>query len=217
MSVPTATASAALPTADRPTADHPTADRPPVRREPAPHRRAGGAVGALLAALVTALLGMTALAAPASAYQVTSGSAPVLPTIYAVQGAHQNVGSAVTGPMWKPYVYQSGPVVSRTSPGGAQYVSVRYGVDRWTGSAWTSETSQTVSGTIASTATSVQVPALSRYVGGAAWYRVRLSVTWTSPIGAVIGSLGVTMNGTGDYRCSTTQTCSVATNAVYLR
>ena len=175
----------------------------------------------VLAAAVVALLGAPAalvLAAPASAYTTTSSSGvPVPPAIYQVQGSHYNTGSAVTGPMWKPWVYQSGPTVYRVSGSGDQHVRVQYSVDRWTGSTWALNTSQTQSAKIAAATTSAKAPALSVLPpGGSGYYRVRLAMTWTSPLGAVLASRSVAMNSSGDYLCSTTRTCSAGPGYVYV-
>ena len=186
-----------------------TADESPVRRRLTRLQRL--AVVALAPAL---LLGV---ATQASAYTVTSRqNVPVAPTIYTVQGAHQNVGSAVTGPMYKPWVYQSGPVVNRVAR-GTEYVRVTYNVDRWTGSAWVLAATRSVSVTIGSTVTSAKAPALSVLPSaGAGYYRVRLAMTWTSPIGAVLGSMSVSMNQAGDYVCSTTRSCTVGSGWIYI-
>lgn len=188
--------------------------RTPARPLPSRSRRLLSALLATLAALVTAV----AMSSPAGAYTIsTRSNVPVLPTVYVVQGAHNNIGSAVTGPMWKPYVFQSGPVAYRASTSGAQTVRVTYTVERWNGSAWVYETGQTSSGTISSSLTSVKLPSLSQYVGGGYYYRVRFSLTWTSAIGAVLASMSGTMNASGEYVCSTAQTCTTASNSIYLR
>src|SRR5688572_8321270 len=58
-----------------------------------------------LAVVALAPVLLLAAAIPAEAYTITArSSVPVAPTIYKVQGAHKNVGSAVTGPMWKPWI-----------------------------------------------------------------------------------------------------------------
>lgn len=178
------------------------------------HHRAVMAILTAVASLVAALFA----ASPASAYTTTSRSnVPVAPVVYQVQGSHYNVGSAVTGPMWKPWVYQSGPTVYRVSGSGEQSVRVQYSVDRWTGSAWALHTSQAQGVRIASTATSAKAPALSVLPsGGSGYYRVRLSITWTSPIGAVLASTSISMNATGDYVCSTSRTCTAGPGYVHL-
>ena len=160
-----------------------------------------------------------AVAAPASAYSITSrANVPVAPTIYQVQGRHYDAGQAVTGPMYKPWIYQPGPLVSRTAPSGTEYVQVTYTVQKWNGSSWVTVGTQTKSGSIASSVTSTQLPALSMlpsgYSGG--YFRVSESITWTNPIGAVIGSMKISMNQSGDYRCQTTRTCSIGAGWVYL-
>ena len=126
-------------------------------------------------------------------------------------------GSAVTGPMWRPWVYQGGPVVSRTTPSGAQSVSVTYTVQRWNGSAWAHVTNMSGSSTIAAGAVSAKLPNLSVLPNaGSGYYRVQLALTWTSPIGAVQGSMNAQMSQSGDYVCSTSRTCSAYAGQVYI-
>lgn len=183
-----------------------------------PTPTAGGArlVRRLLVLLLTAAAALLT-ATPASAYTVASRSnVPVVPTVYQVQGAHKDIGSAVTGPMYQPWVYQSGPVVQRVAGTGAQTVQVRYQVLRWTGSGWVTHTTQSGSVTIAATATSAKAPALSVLPGTSGYFSVSLSLTWTSPIGGVLGSTTVSMNESRDYICSTTRTCSVGNGFVYV-
>ena len=178
-----------------------------------PHRIA-------LSLLVTLLAGLGMLvAAPASAYTTTARSGvPVTPVIYQVQGAHYNAGSAVTGPMYKPWVYQSGPVVYRAGGSGAQTVRVTYRVDRWNGSSWVLRHSLSGTTSISATATSAKAPNLTVLPSdGSGYYRVRVEMTWTSAIGSYLGSMNVTMGGTsGDYVCSTTRTCAATANYVYI-
>ena len=170
----------------------------------------------LLVAVVTAL-GLL-VAGPASAYTTTSRSGvPVTPIIYKVQGAHYNAGSPVTGPMWKPWIYQSGPVLYRVAGSGTQSVRVTYRVDRWNGTAWVQRHSAAGSVSIGAAVTSAKGPNLSILPSdGSGHYRVRIAMTWTSPIGAVLGSMNVTMSQAGDYVCSTSRTCSVGAGWVYL-
>jgi hypothetical protein len=174
----------------------------------------------LVTSLLVGLLATLGLlvAAPAGAYTTTSRTGvPVTPGIYKVQGAHRNVGSAVTGPMWKPWIYQSGPVVYRVAVSGTQSVRVTYRVDRWNGSSWVLRHTVTGTASIDSTVTSAKAPALSILPSdGSGYYRVRLAMTWTSPIGAVLGSMNVTMSTAGDYTCSTTRTCTVGAGWVHL-
>lgn len=174
-------------------------------------------ISALVALLVAVLIALTGVA-PANAYTVTSRSnVPVSPTVYKVQGAHYDVGTPVTGPMWKPWIYQAGPVVYRTAVSGDQYVQVTYSVDRWNGSTWVSQGTQAKGLKITAALTSAQAPALSMLPSaGSGYYRVRLSIVYTTLIGAVSGSMDVAMNTSGDYTCSTSRTCSVASNSVYL-
>jgi hypothetical protein len=169
-----------------------------------------------ITATVAAVIGLLG-AVPAHAYTTTSSSnVAVAPTIFQVQGAHYNVGSAVTGPMYKPWVYQSGPVVNRVAGSASQTVRVTYSVDYWRGY-WSFLASQSGSATIASGYVSAKEPALSMLPStGTGYYRVRVSLTWTDAIGAVIGSMNVTMNNSGDYICSTTRTCTAGAGWVYL-
>ena len=164
-------------------------------------------------AVVIGLLG----AGPAHAYTTTSSSnVAVTPTIYQVQGAHYNVGSPVTGPMYKPWVYQSGPVVNRVAGSASQTVRVTYSVDYWRGY-WSFLASQSGSTTIASGYVSAKEPALSMLPStGTGYYRVRVSLTWTDAIGAVIGSMNASMDNSGDYICSTSRTCTAGAGWVYL-
>ncbi|MBA2557072.1 MAG: hypothetical protein H0V12_06990 [Chloroflexi bacterium] len=182
-----------------------------TRRHRGPGRR-------FLATLLAPALLLGAAAAPVQAYTITSRtSVPTLPTIYQVQGAHYDAGSAVTGPMWKPWLYQSGPVVKRVSGSGSQSVQVTYKFDRWNGSSWVNQGTRTGSVTIAASATSAKAPNLSvTPSAGSGYYRVRLGLTWTSQIGAVLGSMSVSMNQSGDYVCSTTRTCSTGPGWVYI-
>lgn len=178
----------------------------------APHRIA-------LSLLVTLLVALGLLvAAPANAYTTTTRSGvPVNPVIYQVQGSHYDAGSAVTGPMYKPWVFQGGPVVYRAAGSGAQTVKVTYRVDRWNGSSWVLRHSLTGTASISSSLTSVKAPNLSVLPSdGSGYYRVRIEMTWTSQIGAYLGSMNVTMNGSGDYVCSTARTCTAAAGYVYL-
>lgn len=173
---------------------------------------------ALLVGAIAGLLSM-AVAAPAGAYTVTSRSnVPVSPTIYQVQGRHYDAGQAVTGPMYQPWVYQPGPVVYRTTSSGTEYVRVTYTVQKWNGSSWANVGTQNRSGQIGSSVTSTQLPALSMtpsgYNGG--YFRVLESITWTNAIGAVTGSMNVSMNSSGDYTCRTTRTCTAGAGWVYL-
>ena len=164
-------------------------------------------------AVVIGLLG----AGPAQAYTTTSSSnVAVAPTIYQVQGAHYNVGSPVIGPMYKPWVYQSGPVVNRVAGSASQTVRVTYSVDYWRGY-WSFLASQSGSTTIASGYVSAKEPALSMLPStGTGYYRVRVSLTWTDAIGAVIGSMKASMDNSGDYICSTSRTCTAGAGWVYL-
>jgi hypothetical protein len=189
-----------------------------VPTETTDQTRPAGRRRSIIASLIAGLLATVALlvAAPAGAYTVTSGGVPVAPVIYQVQGAHWDAGSAVTGPMWKQWIYQSGPVVNRVTGSGAQYVRVVYSVDRWYGS-WVQRAQTTVNVTIGAAQVSAKAAALSILPSdGTGYYRVRLAMTWTSPIGAVIGSLNVTMDGASDYICSTTRPCTAGGGWVYL-
>ncbi len=175
---------------------------------------------ALLTAFTAVLLVLIGVASAGSASAWTysnRSSVPVLPTIYQVQGAHYNSGSAVTGPMWRPWVYQSGPIASRTTPTGAQSVSVTYTVQRWNGSAWAHVTNVSGSATIAAGSVSAKLPNLSVLPNaGSGYYRVQLALTWTSPIGAVQGSMNAQMSRSGDYVCSTSRTCTAYAGQVYI-
>ena len=186
-----------------------------VRSRIAAMRRGPGR--ALRAGLVAVALGLVATV-PVQAYSITSRTnVPVGPTIYQVQGAHYNAGSPVTGPMYKPWVFQSGPVVNRVSISGSQTVQTVYTVERWNSSAWVVVGTVSKSVTIAATATSAKTPDLSVTPSqGSGYYRVRLAITWTSPIGAVLGSMSLSMNSSADYTCSTTRTCSVGAGWIYI-
>lgn len=173
---------------------------------------------ALLVAAIAGALSL-AVAVPANAYTTTARSnVPVNPTVYQVQGRHYDAGQSVTGPMYKPWIYQPGPLVHRTAPSGTEYVKVTYTVQKWNGSSWATVGTQTKSGSISSGVTSLRLPALSMlpsgYSGG--YFRVSESITWTNPIGAVIGSMSVSMNQSGDYTCSTTRSCSVGSGWIFL-
>jgi hypothetical protein len=183
-----------------------------------PENRQTRRPGRTLRAAVAALAIGFAIVAPAQAYTITSRTGvPVTPTIYMVQGAHYNIGSAVTGPMMKQWVFQSGPVVYRVAGSGAQTVKVAYTVERWNGSAWIAVARPSGSVTIAATVTSAKAPNLSVLpTEGSGYYRVKLGLTWTSPIGAVLGSMNVSMSSSTDYQCSTTRTCTVGAGWVYL-
>lgn len=170
-----------------------------------------------MALTLVSLIATMAMATPADAYTITSrNSVPVAPTIYRVQGAHYNAGSALTGPMYKPWVYQPGPTVFRTTS-GTQYVQVRYLVDRWNGSSWSLDSSQTRSTRIDPGYTSARAPALSVLpAGGRGYYRVRMAITYTSAIGGVQGWFNTVMNHSGDYTCNTTRTCQVGPGYVFI-
>lgn len=171
--------------------------------------------GAALATVAGATLGA---AGSAEAYTITTRSnVPVFPTIYQVQGAHYNIGTPASA-QYVPWIYQSGPVASRVGA-GAQTVRVTYTVDRWTGSAWALHATRSGSASIPSTLTSVKLPNLS--LTGidttAGYYRVRtVALTWTSPIGAVIGSTTVAMNASGDYTCSVPGPCTAYAGYVWV-
>ena len=209
----TATATATTDTAARSTsAIRPAAwtDRP---RGSAPRRHA--AVTLVLAVLTSLAL---LVAGPAGAWTTTSSQGvPVQPTVYAVQGSHYNSGSSITGPMYKPWLYQSGPVVYRVSGSDAQTVRVVYRVDRWNGSSWAERNTAQGSTTIASGVTSAKAPNLSILPSdGSGYYRVRMDLTWTNQIGAYLGSTSLVMSSSRDYVCSTTRTCSIGAGYVYL-
>jgi hypothetical protein len=198
-----------------------TTQTPQTRSAAQPVDRAGRSpLRSLVTSLLVGLLASLGLlvAAPAGAYTTTSRTGvPVTPVIYKVQGAHRNVGSAVTGPMWKPWIYQSGPVAYRAAGGGTQSVRVTYRVDRWNGSSWVLRHTVTGTASIGSTVSSVKAPSLSILPSdGSGYYRVRLAMTWTSPIGAVLGSMSVAMSAAGDYTCSTTRTCTVGAGWIHL-
>lgn len=179
--------------------------------------RAGTVVRRILLALAP-LLAVVLAAAPAEAYTTTARSGvPVTPVVYAVQGSHYATGSAVTGPMYKPWLYQSGPVVYRTGGTAQQQVRVVYRVDRWNGSSWVLRHTATGSTSIAAGTTSATAPNLSLLpADGSGYYRVRVELTWTSAVGAHLGQMHLTMNGSADYRCSTTRTCTSSPSWVYL-
>ena len=177
-------------------------------------RRSGRVVRGVMAALALGLI----IAVPAQAFTTTSRTnVPVAPTIYKVQGAHYDIGSAVTGPMLKPWVFQPGPVLYRVSGSGAQTVKVTYTVERWDGSVWTVVARPSGSVTIGGTVTSAKAPNLSLLpTQGSGYYRVKVAMVWTSQIGAVLGSMNVSMSASGDYTCSTTRTCSVGDGWVFI-
>ncbi len=180
-------------------------------------RQPGRSKRARLLTLVAPLL-LLAAASPVDAYTITSRqSVPTAPTVFKVQGRHYDIGSQVTGPMLKPWLYQRGPTVSRVNGSGSQTVSIRYDVYRWNGSSWASYTSASGSVTIAANASSASAPALSLLPNaGAGYYHVQFSLTWTSQIGGVLGSFAGSMNQTGDYSCNTTRTCSTGQGWVYI-
>jgi hypothetical protein len=201
------------------TTSSPVARTDPAGTAPATGTGSGRPAGRrhLLLALLTAL-GLLVAASPAHAYTTSSRSGvPVAPVVYAVQGSHYSTGSAVTGPMYRPWIYQAGPVVYRAAGTGQQSVRVVYRVDRWNGSSWVLRHSASGAATIASGVPSAKAPNLSLLpTDGSGYYRVRVEMTWTNGIGAYLGHMNVTMNGTGDYRCSTTRTCSTSASWVYL-
>jgi hypothetical protein len=65
--------------------------------------------------------------------------------------------------------------------------------------------------------TSAKLPSLSVLPSsGSGYYRVRVALTWTSEVGAVLGSMSVVMDQSGDYVCSTSRTCTAGAGWVYL-
>lgn len=177
-------------------------------------RLPGRALRSTMAALALGL----AIAGTAQAYTIPQRTnVPVLPTIYKVQGAHYDIGNPVSGPMLRPWVFQSGPVVNRVAPTGAQTVQVTYTVERWNGSTWPVVATQSGAVTIAANQVSAKAPNLSILPSqGAGSYRVRLAIVWTSEIGAVLGSMKASMSSSGDYVCSTTGPCTVGAGYVTL-
>ncbi len=179
--------------------------------------RARSAALGLLAASFTAVC-LPVLAQPAHAYTITQSTMAVRPTVYQVEGRHYDSGSAVTGPMLRPWIFQTGPVVYRTSPSsGTEYIKVTYTVQRWNGSAWANYYTASSNVTIPSSLTSAQAGALSFLPNaGAGYYYVKVQITSTDSIGAVRGSFSAAMNQSGDYRCNTTRPCSVGNGYVYV-
>lgn len=165
---------------------------------------------------IAALVGTLATADSAGAYTIASSSLPVKPTVYQVQGLTYAESSAVTQTMYKPWLYQAGPVAYRLAPSdGTEYVQVNYRVDKWNGTSWVSWYSTSKSAQIASTATSVQLPALS-VLPGAGYFKVSESLAYTNAIGAVTGSQSWSMNQSGDYTCRATLPCSVGGYFIHL-
>lgn len=174
-------------------------------------------IARLVAALAAAVAVTLAVGAPSQAYQIASRSnVPVMPTIYQVQGAHYDSGSAVTGPMWRQWVYQPGASVQRTAS-GSQSVQVTYTTQRYSSTGWSTISTNRGSVTIPSTQVSASLPALSILpTQGSGYYRVLSSIVWTSAIGAVQSSLSVNMTDSGDYRCVTSRPCTAGAGWVYL-
>jgi hypothetical protein len=193
-----------------------TLEVPKARRFTTAPSRLRSALLSTLAALLAVVL-LPALSAPASAYTVTQSSVPVAPVVYKVEGRHYNSGSAVQGPMWRPWIYQAGPVVYRTTPSGPEYVAVRYTVLRWNGSSWASYYTATSNVTIQSGFTSTRAGALSFLPNaGSGSYSVRIQTTHTDSIGAVRGSFAASMNQSSDNQCNTTRSCAVGNGFVTL-
>lgn len=170
------------------------------------------------AAVVLAAAGLGVSGTASSQAYTWSGrsNVPVMPTVYGVQGAHYDTGSAVTGPMWRPWLFQSGPVAQRTAS-GTQTVKVTYHVYRWNGSAWAAYANASGSATIGSSVVSAKLPNLSYLPpAGSGYYSVGLSMVWTSAIGGVQGSVEVGMTQSGDYSCATTRPCTAGAGWVYL-
>ncbi len=167
-------------------------------------------------ALVSTLMAL--VPGSAQAYTITDNrSGAVRPTVYKVQSLVENLSqSPVARPPYKG-VFQSGPVVSRIRPSGQESVRVNYTVYKWNGSSWVVDGTYAGSATIASTATSVKLPNLRHLKSAsAAYYSVQLKVTWTSPIGAVLGSFGAAMNEARDYTC-TYSACTVGAGWIQVR
>ncbi|MEO6713883.1 MAG: hypothetical protein ABIM89_10690 [Mycobacteriales bacterium] len=167
---------------------------------------------------VTAALLALGASSGASAYTITASSqVAVQPSISKVQGAHYNIGSAVTGPMWKQQIYQPGPIVSRQTQSGQQVVKVTYRLYRWSGTAWVLQERRAGSATILAGQGTVRLPALNTApAAGRGYYSVGLDLVWTSQIGSVIASQSIAMNQAADYVCNTTLTCSTGVGWVYL-
>lgn len=174
-------------------------------------------IARLVAAFAAAVAVTFAVGAPSQAYTIASRSnVPVMPTIYQVQGAHYNTGSAVTGPMWHQWVYQPGATVQRTASGN-QTVQVTYTTQRYYSTGWSTISTNRGSVTIPSAQVSATLPALSILPSqGSGYYRVLTSYVWTSAIGAVQSSLTANMTDSGDYRCVTSRPCTAGAGWVYL-
>lgn len=178
------------------------------------HRR----IAAVATTAVTAALLAASASSGASAYTITAKSrVAVQPSISAVQGGHYNIGSAVTGPMWKQQIYQPGPIVARQTMTGAQVVKVTYRLYRWSGAAWELVERRAGAATIQDGQNVLRLPALNTApVGGRGYYSVGIDLVWTSPIGGVIASESIAMNQASDYACNTTRTCTTGVGWVYV-
>lgn len=172
------------------------------------------------AATTTATAAVIALIAPsgASAYTATANrGVAVPPSISKVQGAHYNIGSAVTGAMWKQQIYQPGPIVSRQTRTGQQVVRVTYRLYRWSGAGWALQERRVGSATIQEGQNVVRLPALNTApAAGRGHYSVGIDLVWTSPIGGVIASESIAMNKQSDYVCNTTRPCATGAGWVYV-
>lgn len=176
-----------------------------------PTRRLARVAAATVAAATLAAAG----ASSASAYTIIQNRVPVAPTIYQSVGTHLNIGTP-HAPQWVRRVTQSGPVVQRTAPGGTEHISVTYSVYRWDGSSWAWQKNYTGSALIPATQVSAKLPPLRHDSFSAGYYRVTESITYTSPIGAVIGSYSLDMSEARDYKCNTSYSCSVGAGYIYL-
>jgi hypothetical protein len=186
------------------------------RAVPGRRRRRLGALVVVLTMVLTMVP-----ASPAGAYKVSAskGRPGKLLTVYQVQGSHFDLCGGMPYQCFSPWLHNPGLVVERSPATKArQEVRATYQIQRWNGSQWVHQTSQTPRVSVPKGVRRVQLPAMSVFpTGGKGWLRAsRVKVQWLNGKGKPLGHRIIRFAHAGDYVCATRFPCEVGRGAVWL-
>ena len=181
--------------------------------------RSGGQAIRLVLILAFMLV-LWALAPTAHAYSGSTTGRPGGITFERIQGTHYNSCThTTTYTCFTPWIVGSGPAVSRSPAfGGTQAVLAIYALQVWNGAAWaTFGTGRYHTVYLSATRPSARFPRVDFLPKRGGYFRVAISVTWSTLGDVTLGGRAALYNHNADYFCNTRFPCSVGSGSVYLR
>jgi hypothetical protein len=174
----------------------------------------------LAVAAFTAVMLLTAVAGPASAYTVHSrGSYPGRIAVHRVQGSHADTCPGMRFPCFNPWVRADGPIVHRSpATTGRQLIVVSYVLQIWNGSAWVNHAQRNHSAVLASGYDRIRMPNVDFTPTRGDYFRLNVGVAWSNEADTrTYGMRWLVFDAAGDYECYTQFPCQAGPGWVRLR